>query len=356
MADPVTAADRLERILYILPAACREGGVAIRELASRLGVDESTILADLAEVTARAYYAPPGSGDDLQIHHDGNRLSVFTTGQFRRPVRLSLREALCLALGLRHVSMGCGAGDGDDAPGANGTYRTGDGDDAPGPDGTGDRDDTPGPYGTGDRDALLRRLTANLASMDPAEAAERLQAPDLGPDPEGIRATVQACARERRRCAITYLKPDQATPEPRTIRPYTLAHAEGHWYVLAWCEASGGVRVFRQDRILDARSEEGRFEVDPDFDPSLYLEDGRVYHHAHPATEAVVRYSPAIARWIRERHPEAENAEDGAVLLRHAVADPRWLVRHVLTYAPEAEVLEPGALRDVVREVAERVG
>src|SRR5690606_40411144 len=56
--------------------------------------------------------------------------------------------------------------------------------------------------------------------------------------------------------------------------------------------------------------------------------------------EVAVRYSPRIARWVEERAP-CERREDGSVVVRHRVADPRWVVRHVLQYGAEAEVLEP---------------
>ena len=62
-----TAADRLTRILYLLPAASQEGGASIQELATQLNVKVDALLTDLHEVTRRAFYHPAGSGDDLQI-------------------------------------------------------------------------------------------------------------------------------------------------------------------------------------------------------------------------------------------------------------------------------------------------
>lgn len=67
-----------------------------------------------------------------------------------------------------------------------------------------------------------------------------------------------------------------------------------------------------------------------------------------------VRYGPRIARWFIERGQGAA-ADDGSVVVRHAVADPGWLVRHVLQYGPDAEVLEPSDMRRLVKQAAERV-
>jgi proteasome accessory factor C len=67
-----------------------------------------------------------------------------------------------------------------------------------------------------------------------------------------------------------------------------------------------------------------------------------------------VRYSPRVARWLAER-VDGEVQEDGALVVRHAVSDADWLVRHVLRYGGEAEVLEPEVLRRRVADTARRI-
>ncbi len=88
-----TAAAQLERLLYILPAAAQEGGQDPAQLALDLGVQPVQVFRDLEEVTARVYYHPSGGADDLQISIELNCVQVRTTGEFRRPPKLSKREA-----------------------------------------------------------------------------------------------------------------------------------------------------------------------------------------------------------------------------------------------------------------------
>lgn len=343
MAEPSsvrgTTPDRIQRILYLLPAAGAEDGASIDELCDALGVTPEVLLDDIAEVTAREYYLPAGRGESLRITVDAERVTVWTTGEFRRPPKLTAREGLALDLGLRVL-----AGE-----------RTGAG-----------------------REGLLelaRRLEAGLASVSEiefapdfaiAEAAGAQKADDggltddSGPTDEGgstaaVRGLLVEAAREGRGCRFGYLKPDASEPERRRLEPYALVAATGRWYVVGHDPDREAFRVFRLDRMLEVSRLDARFERDPDFDLERYLAGAHVY--GVPETEAAVRarvrYSPAIARWILEREG-GEALEDGAALLEHVVSDPAWASRHVLQYGGDAELLGPADLRARIAEGARR--
>jgi predicted DNA-binding transcriptional regulator YafY len=76
---------------------------------------------------------------------------------------------------------------------------------------------------------------------------------------------------------------------------------------------------------------------------------GRVYRSSEDV-EDVERYSLRIARWIREKGP-VEECEDGSVVVRHRVADPDRVVRHVLQGGADAEILEPATCRESIAAV-----
>jgi predicted DNA-binding transcriptional regulator YafY len=317
-----TAAEQLERVLYVISAASGRAGRSLAELAEALGVEPSQVLRDLEDVTARAYYQKPGTVDAFQILNDGRRVHIWTTGEFRRPVKLSPLEALALGLGFRVLA-------------SNAT-------------------------GSESRRAKLlafaRRLEEAIAARAPEElvrARERFAA-DGGATGDGsVHAVLRHAAAERRRCRIVYLASGRARPDERVICPYQLAYADGTWYAIAYCTKREAVRLFRADRVVEAELVDGTFEVPGDFDLRDYIAGGRIYR-AGEEVEAVVRYSPRIARWVRERGP-VEELEDGSVAVRLRVADVHWLVRHVLHHGGEAEVVEPAELRLEVARAAVRV-
>jgi predicted DNA-binding transcriptional regulator YafY len=319
----VTSEARLERLLYILPAAAGADGVALDELAERLGVTRKEILRDLEEATARAYYHPAGSTEDFEIRLEGERVSVWSPAEFQRPVRLSGQETLALGLGLRTL-----------AAEAEEPRRS-------------------------EILALAARLERDLASpalethtVAPVRDEVSAFGIELGADE--FRGAVAEAAQMRVRCRILYLKPGEDTPRERTLEPYALVYGRGAWYVLGHDSLRSAIRVFRMDRILEAHLTEERFEVPEGFDPAHHIGGGDRAFTFDEHETAKVKYSARVARWVAEgAHREA--TADGGVILDHRVADPRWIVRHVLQYGGDAELTEPAGLRDRVARAAQVV-
>jgi proteasome accessory factor C len=317
MAERPTAQAQLSRVLDLLPRAARTGGIALSELAREAGMSEREVLADLQEVYTRDFYHPAGSGDDVQVSIEADQVEVWTTGEFRRPPRLSPHEALALGLGLRILAA-----------------------------------ESPEPA----RPAMLalaQRLEKDLASRPPRSLLAGIAVNPGADSPEGIRAVLRTGARARRSCRIAYLKPGAPEPEERVVDPYVLLAAAGHWYLVGHCHRSDEIRIFRADRVVGATMLETQFAVPEGFDPRAYVRDGHVFQPVDDV-EVPVRYSARIARWIEEQSP-VEKQEDGSVIVRHRVSDPAWLVRHVLRHGPDAEVLGPPEMRDHLRTILRRL-
>ncbi|MFO7588146.1 MAG: WYL domain-containing protein [Gemmatimonadota bacterium] len=317
MAESARARDQLERILLLLPLAARDGGIALADAAAELGVGVDTVRKDLTSVSDRDWYHPPGGADEIQIDFVGDRVHVWSGGKFDRPPRLTPREALALSLGLRALASG---------------RRS---------------EERPRLLG------LARRLEEETATGTSGEELDRFSVDEHAGDALGLRGLLEDATSRRLRCRIRYLSADGTGPSERTLDPYAIVYASGRWYAIGWCGARAEVRVFRVDRVLEAAVTSERFEAPEAFDPAEYVRDGHVFRSDVEVT-ARVRYSARIAPWVRERGP-CEPLEGGAVAVAYPTADPGWVVRHVLAYGPDAELLEPTPLRDTVRETARRL-
>jgi len=314
------AREQLERLLLLIPEIAREhDGRRLDELAELVGTTVDRVVRDLEEATARAYYHHAGPGDDLQILIETDRVRIWTTGEFRRPIKLSPLEALALALGFRILAA-------DDRPGNREAFLA--------------------------RAARLEARVASRAVDGRAAAGFHIAAGDEGED--GVRLALMDAAAACRCCRIEYLKAGDEAPGERVVHPYAVGYTGGGWYLIGHCTMRDAVRLFRTDRILSVSVLESRFDRPADFDPEPWITRLGGLYRADHEIEVRVRYSPGIARWIREKGPVEEQA-DGSVVVRHRVADIEWIVRHVLQYGAEAEVLEPAEVRRAVAEAAARV-
>ena len=320
---------QLRRLLWLIPAAARGEGLSLAEAARHLGVDEGQIQQDVMDLTAREFYQPAGTAEGLQIELT-DRLHIRTTGRFGRPPRLTRAEWVCVLLGLR--------------------------------------------MRPGDHGALISRLEEALAMPDGSGAAAPPgdQAPTGAADPtpvafpdleeagrtDAVLAALRRARSERRPCRFGYLKPGAEAPELRRLHCYALVHAEGAWYAAGHDPDADGHRNFRLDRILGIGSDgdAGAYEIPGDFDPGELLQGARLFQlpEAGPVAEVEIRYGPGAVPWVREQW-SGEPGDDGSYRVRHAVGNPDWVVRHVLQYGADAEVLGPPEMRAAVAEAARRL-
>ena len=311
-----TAADQLRRVLDLVPRVADGEPHAIADLARMAQVDARTLVRDLQALATR-FDVPGGFMEPLQVYIEADVVEL-TTVHFLRPMRLTVPELRALELGLAMLAA--------ERP-------------------------------PEEQAAIVRaraRLAAVLArlpgSPDDADVAlvEASATGALDGPQRRVLAAVRAARRAGHKMRIAYRKPDATVAAERVVCPYAVAAARGAWYLVAWCDESAGVRVFRADRVERAEATGEPFAVPPTFRVEDAIRDGRVFVAPGGGRDPlVVRYSPRIARWIAERE-RGTWAADGAFVVEHPLADVAWAVRHVLQYGAEAEVLAPVAVREAV--------
>jgi predicted DNA-binding transcriptional regulator YafY len=144
----------------------------------------------------------------------------------------------------------------------------------------------------------------------------------------------------------------------RVIEPYRIFNLRGDWYVAAFDQRRKAVRDFALHRILKATATTEPFRPDPGFDFKAYMAGAFSIEKGARPVNVAIRFEPRQARWIRERrwHQTAriQDRLDGGCVLRLRVAPTSELVRWVMQFGPEAEVLAPKALRSKIAEGHQR--
>jgi proteasome accessory factor C len=303
-----TAAAQLRRILALIPELGDDGEHPIAELVAELGTDEATLLRDLCALTDR--FDDPGGfvEEGVQLFVERERVTL-NSPHFRRPMRVTAGELRALELGLAML-------EGERPPEEHRAIAAA-------------------------RDRV-RQAVARLPGDDAEPRAATLGAYGRAADLRALREGL----RRRRKVRLAYRRAGVEGATDRVVRPYALVVASGMWYAVAFCERSDALRVLRLDRVEGAEVLAEPYAEPADFSLDTVLRDGKVLSVREPQTLRV-RYSPRVARWIAEREGKTPDA-DGSLTLEHPLADAEWAVRHVLQYGPDAEVLAPAEVRELV--------
>jgi proteasome accessory factor C len=310
------AASQLRRILAVIPELADDREHSLADIAAKVGVDRSTLLSDLESLATR-FDEPGGFVEGVQLYLDAETVSLVSN-HFRRPMRLTLSELRALDLGLTMLRTEVPPDDRSCIESARGRVRKA--------------------IAKMPADQLLEEL--HYGESEKPGSAEHL-------------SVLRAAHRDHCKVEVEYRKADSAEVTRRVVRPYSFVISSGAWYMVAHCELSEGLRIFRVDRIAGVKPIAEEYEI-PD---TFRLEDAVQPHRAFSVNtprQMRVRYSPRIARWIAERE-DGVMEEDGSFVVSHPLADIGWGMRHVLQYGAEAEVLDPPELRAALAERLDRI-
>ncbi|HSV67338.1 MAG TPA: WYL domain-containing protein [Mycobacteriales bacterium] len=304
-------AERLQRLLALLPYLLARPGVPVTEVAADFGVSEQQLRRDL-ELLWMCGLPGHGPGDLIDLSFEGETISVGYDAGISRPLRLTSDEALALVVALRTLS---------EVPGLAG------------------------------RDAVGRALAkVEYAAGDAAGAAGavavRMEAR------ERTLSVVQQALDTGRAMHLRYYTSGRDETTDRDVDPMRLLLVDGRSYLEAWCRRVEGTRLFRLDRIDEVRilDEPAR----PPAEATPRDLSGGLYQPAPEHPEVTLRLSPT-ARWVADYYPceKVRELSRGRIEATLRVADTDWVRRLVLRLGGNAEVVAPPALVEQVRDEAQ---
>ena len=164
---------------------------------------------------------------------------------------------------------------------------------------------------------------------------------------------VVAALQRRTQLQFDYYSRSRDSAEQRTVSPQRLVLYRDNWYLDAWCHSRQALRTFALDAVRECRLlSEAAIDL-PDAELDQHFSRSFGIFSGVPAALAELRFSPAAARWVSAEHWHPDQVQhltdDGALLLQVPYANPTELLREILAWGDQVEVLAPAALRASVR-------
>lgn len=296
-----SAAERLSRMLSLVPWLAAHDGVTITEAARHFDVSAEQLEKDLWLLIVCGL---PGYGPDQLVDidfWDDGRIHVLDPQTLDRPLRLRSDEAMSLLLGLRMLEQ---------VPGIH------------------------------DRSAIVSASVKLAQAVDLPEGDSGITAQP--PVDEAISAAVATAINLGADLLITYASGTSDAVSERRVSPRQVVLSDGRAYLEGLCHVAGALRTFRLDRIIRVSAASGA----PLEEPGVEI--------AHTASStALLAVAPGSAWIVDVLEGTVLGAEpDGRQRVAIEYADPRWLTRLVLSRAGQIEVLEPASLRTNVTDAA----
>ena len=291
------AAERLSRLLAIVPWIVAQDGPTVADICERFGVSERDLIADLNLLFMCGVY--PYTPDTLiEVDIDGGRVWVRFADWFKRPLRLTPPEGLALMAAARAIL---------------GVPQLG-------------RDER-------DERGALATALAKLEMVLGAGGEEALDV-ELGLASAEVLQTFQLSCSQQRKVLVDYYSFGRDVTGERVVQPWRLFSSGGHWYLLAWCERVADKRLFRVDRVRSAVA------LDEQFDPPPNLGPVAVYEGRPDDPLVVLDLAPG-AHWIAEQYPNEGVLDlgDGNLRVRLRASSSAWLERLLLRAGPDATVV-----------------
>lgn len=207
--------------------------------------------------------------------------------------------------------------------------------------------------------AVARAQLESLLYRKPTGARElrrrvRLLLPQVREMRDDAFRTVLAALNAQRRLKIVYHGRSRDTESERIVSPLRLTFYRSNWYLAAWCQKSGDLRVFSLDRIAYAEQTPLPNAAIDEAHVEARLSTAYGIFEGQADRSARLRFTPRLARWVADEtwHPQqvAELQPDGSLVLLVPYRHATELVMDVLRYGADVEVLAPAELR---REVAD---
>ena len=202
---------------------------------------------------------------------------------------------------------------------------------------------------------LINTFTVNkMLSLSKERLSGRVSVEDI---PSGHRhlTSIMEAMTENRQIRITYQKYTRAEADSYTLKPYALKEFAKRWYVVAYCNERGALRVYGLDRIHELEMTTDTFRMPRNFDvDELFSTSFGIYIPEEKGRTITFRTSITDARFLRDlpihSSQKEVSSDTDSVTFSIFVCPNKALIMEFCKYGSGLEVLSPADVRENVAQ------
>lgn len=153
----------------------------------------------------------------------------------------------------------------------------------------------------------------------------------------------------QQRCVkITYAN-SYGTISERIVQPLKMSYKSMSWYLKAYCTEKQDYRIFKLTRIITLEVLSDTF--DKKSFPELDEMSGQVY------STIVLRFAKEISYRVYDEfdNTQISTEENGDLIVSVEMPEDEWLIRYLLSFGIQVDIVEPVHLKDIVAKQAKRI-
>ena len=143
------------------------------------------------------------------------------------------------------------------------------------------------------------------------------------------------------------------TTTTRKIDPYYLIPRKDRLYIIGYDHKSSEIRTFRINRFQSVKLLKNEFTKD-DINLEEYFQHTWSIIRGEMRIHFKIKFSKEIARYIKEEEynvpTKMKDLADGCLLFEVIVNDDREILKWIMQYGPDAEIIEPESYRLKMKE------
>ena len=291
------AAEKLERLLAMIPWIIDNDGPRLDLIAKRFEYPEEILLADLTKVLFMVGPYPRTPDTLIEVIIEDGRVWIDQAEWLSRPIRLTPEQGFNLLRKAKTLEV---------------------------------------IYGRSEAVALSGAIEKLEIALGQSKETFDL---DISEIRNTDLLTINESIREENQLRIRYYAYGKDENSTRTVHPIEIVNRDNNYYLHAYCEVANDYRLFRLDRILEVETIDKSNLIPAEGGESPFLEEKWNLNVEGDLITLKISHEDS---WMLSTYPieEYSQNENGDIQVKLVVAGIAWLKRLLLRLSPTAEIIE----------------